>query len=127
MNNFLEQLLDLLLARLSQATYEEIARQIRLRAARLLALTAATTPTTTHATQEPQMAIPPSVLDALTQLDAATTAVGARIAALVSQIAVGMTQQDVDDLKARLSLEVTALNNLAADPNNPVPPVPPTP
>lgn len=68
------------------------------------------------------MAIPADVQALLTQMDTATTAVGSRIAALVAQIAAGMSPADVADLKTKFQAEVDNLTALAADPNNPVPP-----
>lgn len=69
------------------------------------------------------MAVPTDITDLIGQMNDATNAVGARIAALVAQIATGMSQADVDTIKAAFQTEVSNLQVLAADPNNPVPPV----
>lgn len=68
-----------------------------------------------------------SDLEALrTALDTATNAVAAKIQALTSSITNSMTDAEVANVKAGLGAVVTRLNNLAADPTNPVPPETPS-
>lgn len=70
------------------------------------------------------MAISQQLADVLVALDTATNDIGARIDALTAKIGTGMSQADVDSVVSSLQNEVTRLNGLAADPNNPVPPNP---
>jgi hypothetical protein len=54
------------------------------------------------------------------RIDAATTAISDRIDTLISQIGTGMTQAEVDDLKAAMSAEADKLDALG----KPVTPLP---
>jgi ABC-type phosphate transport system auxiliary subunit len=54
-------------------------------------------------------------------IDAATTAVGNKIADLSGQITNSMTAAEVTQLKAEFQAQADKLNALAADPANPVP------
>jgi hypothetical protein len=70
------------------------------------------------------MAATQDVLNLITAIDVATTAIAARIQALIDQLSAGMSPADVATVEAGLQAEVTRLQALGTDPNNPVPPVP---
>lgn len=55
-------------------------------------------------------------------LDEATTAIGTRIDALTQSIKNNMTDDEVADVKAKMSAEVDKLKAMGTDPSNPVPP-----
>lgn len=55
----------------------------------------------------------------LDQIDASTTAIGQDIATLASEINTGLSQADVDSIKARLNTAATNLANLDAETPNP--------
>lgn len=57
-----------------------------------------------------------------TSLDAATNAVAEKIQALTNSIKNSMTDAEVASIKSGFGAVVTRLNDLAADPTNPVPP-----
>lgn len=61
----------------------------------------------------------------VTDLNAATNEVAARIQVLTDQLAAGGTPQELADIKAALAAEIARLKALGQDPNNPVPVVPP--
>jgi multidrug resistance efflux pump len=63
------------------------------------------------------------IKDAMARIDAATTAIAARLAKLVGQIGTGMSDADVAAVTAGLTAEATKLEGLGADPDNPVPQV----
>jgi hypothetical protein len=72
------------------------------------------------------VAIPTSMQDLLTRIDAATTAVGTEIQTLRGQITTGMSDADVQAVDAKLGNLADQLEALGKDPNVP-PPAPPTP
>ncbi len=74
------------------------------------------------------MAIPQVMIDAMNQIDSATTEVGEDLLRLRDQVKVGMTQADVDAVQARMTGQANRLKEFAKDPEDPVPPTPePTP
>jgi hypothetical protein len=71
-----------------------------------------------------RMAVPQQLIDALKKIDDDTTALAGVVKGLRDQITTGMTQADVDAIKASLDQVATRLEGIAADPNNPIPPTP---
>jgi hypothetical protein len=67
------------------------------------------------------MAIPQVMIDAMNQIDSATTEVGEDLLRLRDQVKVGMTQADVDAVKDRLTAQAARLTEFAKDPEDPVP------
>lgn len=57
----------------------------------------------------------------LTAIDAATNAIAARIQKLSDQLANGLSPEDAQAVADSLNAEVTRLQALGSDPNNPVP------
>ncbi len=55
----------------------------------------------------------------LDQIDASTTAIGQDIATLASEINTGLSQADVDSIKARLNTAATNLQTIDAETPNP--------
>jgi hypothetical protein len=66
------------------------------------------------------MAISQQILDLLARGDAATSAMAARIQKLIEAVGTGMSEQDVEALKAALGAEADKLDALGKDPANPV-------
>lgn len=62
----------------------------------------------------------PTIAALLTQIDAATTAIGARLQKLIDNAA-NAGQLTSAEIAAALQPEVDRLTAMAADPNNPVP------
>lgn len=69
------------------------------------------------------MSISREMQDALTRIDNATSLIGDRVAKVADQIRTGMTEAEVNDVVAKLNAEADKLNQIASDPNNPVPAV----
>jgi hypothetical protein len=59
---------------------------------------------------------------AMGRIDAATTAIAAKLTALLAKIGTGMSDADVAEVTAGLEAEASKLEGIAADPDNPVPP-----
>ena len=57
---------------------------------------------------------------AMSRIDAATTAIGDRISALIAKIGTGMSQAEVDEVNAGLNAEATKLEGMGKDPDAPV-------
>ncbi len=67
--------------------------------------------------KEKDMAVSKEVADLIAKFDAATDAIAARIAKLITNINPPLSPED----QAALQAEVDKLNTLGQDPNNPVP------
>ncbi len=71
------------------------------------------------------MALPADVQSKFDEIDVATTALGTEVTRLRDLVHTGMTAADVATVKDKLTAVATALNGIAADPDNPVPVPPP--
>jgi len=63
--------------------------------------------------------------DVLQKIDTDTDALAATVTALRDKVSTGMSQADVDAVKAKLAAVATRLEGIAADPTTPVPVGPP--
>ncbi len=79
-----------------------------------------------HHQRENVMAVPSPLSAAIAKINDATNQLATVVTSLRSQVGVGMSQADVDAVDAQLGAIATQLTGIAADPNNPVPPVPTT-
>lgn len=70
------------------------------------------------------MAVPQVLTDALDKINADTSALATVVQSLRDRIGTGMSQADVDAVKARLDEVATRLEGIASDPSQPVPPGP---
>lgn len=73
------------------------------------------------------MAFGQETLDLMKQVDAATTDVADRIQKLIDAQASAPTEEEKAKITAAINAELDRLRGLGRDPNNPIPPAPPTP
>jgi ABC-type transporter Mla subunit MlaD len=74
-----------------------------------------------HTQGDALMAVSQEIVDAMAEVDAATTKVADEITVLIGRITTGMTPADVTAVATALKAKAATLTKIASDPENPVP------